>query len=43
MAQLGRIPAVGDKFQWHNLHFEVMDMDGHRVDKVLIMPMPPTR
>lgn len=43
MAQLGRIPVVGDKFQWHNLHFEVMDMDGHRVDKVLIMPMPPTR
>src|SRR5215207_6503794 len=43
MAQLGRIPMVGDKFEWNNLHFEVMDMDGHRVDKVLIMPVkPPT-
>ena len=41
MAQLGRIPIVGDKFEWHDLHFEVMDMDGHRVDKVLVMPMPP--
>src|SRR5215217_3625150 len=38
MAQLGRIPMVGDKFEWQNLRFEVMDMDGHRVDKVLIMP-----
>jgi len=42
MAQLGRIPMVGDKFEWHDLHFEVMDMDGHRVDKVLIMPVKPS-
>ena len=43
MAQIGRIPTVGDKFEWNNLHFEVVDMDGHRVDKVLIMPIkPPT-
>jgi putative hemolysin len=44
MAQLGRIPTVGDKFEWSDLRFEVVDMDGHRVDKVLIMSMkPPTR
>jgi putative hemolysin len=44
MAQLGRVPAAGDKFEWDDLRFEVMDMDGHRVDKVLITPMkPPTR
>jgi putative hemolysin len=44
MAQLGHIPTVGDKFEWSDLRFEVVDMDGHRVDKVLIMPMkPPTR
>jgi putative hemolysin len=44
MAQMGRIPRVGDKFEWNNLYFEVMDMDGHRVDKVLIRPpKPPTR
>jgi putative hemolysin len=44
MAQMGRIPTVGDKFDWSDLRFEVMDMDGHRVDKVLIMPVkPPAR
>jgi putative hemolysin len=44
MAQLGRIPTVGDKFEWQELHFEIMDMDGHRVDKVLVMPVkPPSR
>jgi putative hemolysin len=42
MAQMGRVPAVGDKFEWSELRFEVMDMDGHRVDKVLIMPRKPT-
>ena len=41
MAQLGRIPMVGDKFEWQDLHFEIMDMDGHRVDKVLVMPVKP--
>lgn len=41
MAQLGRIPASGDKFEWNDLQFEVMDMDGHRVDKVLVTPTKP--
>lgn len=35
---LGRIPAAADHFEWHNLRFEVMDMDGNRVDKMLVMP-----
>ena len=44
MAQMGRVPAVGDKFEWNDLRFEVVDMDGHRVDKVLVMPTkPPAR
>ena len=43
MAQLGRIPTVGDKFEWEEKRFEAVDMDGHRVDKVLVMPLkPPT-
>lgn len=43
MNQMGRIPAVGAKFEWKDFRFEVMDMDGHRVDKVLVAPiMPPT-
>jgi CBS domain containing-hemolysin-like protein len=37
IAQLGRVPTVGDKFEWNNLRFEVVNMDGHRVDKALIM------
>lgn len=41
MAQLGRIPTAGDKFEWQNLRFEVMDMDGYRVDKVLVTPVLP--
>ncbi len=36
MAFLGRIPKSGDHFDWIGFRFEVMDMDGHRVDKVLI-------
>jgi putative hemolysin len=40
MEQLGRIPEAGDYFDWNGLHFEIMDMDGHRVDKVLISLLP---
>ncbi len=36
MTLLGHIPRAGDKFQSDGLSFEVMDMDGNRVDKVLI-------
>jgi putative hemolysin len=35
MEQLDRVPAVGDKFQWLDWRWEVMDMDYRRVDKVL--------
>jgi putative hemolysin len=35
---LGRIPSVGDNFEWGGLRFEVVDMDGFRVDKVLVIP-----
>jgi putative hemolysin len=42
MTQLGRIPTTGDKFEWNEMRFEVVDMDGHRVDKVLVMPTKPS-
>ncbi|MBI2338296.1 HlyC/CorC family transporter [Candidatus Daviesbacteria bacterium] len=32
----GRIPASGDNFEFENYRYEVVDMDGNRVDKVLI-------
>ncbi|MFN2298994.1 MAG: hemolysin family protein [Anaerolineales bacterium] len=41
MARLGEVPHVGDKLEWGGFQFEVMDMDGRRVDKVLVMPIPP--
>jgi putative hemolysin len=34
--QLGRIPQPADHFTWDGLRFEVVDMDGRRVDKVLV-------
>ncbi len=40
MAYLGRIPKSGDHFEWQGLKFEVLDMDGFRVDKVLVSPLP---
>jgi putative hemolysin len=36
MRRLGRIPKEGDEFSWQGYRFEVMDMDGRRVDKVLV-------
>jgi putative hemolysin len=41
MAFLDRIPRSGDHFDWSGFRFEVVDMDGHRVDKVLIRPLTP--
>ena len=44
LTQLGRLVTVGDKFEWKDKRFEVIDIDGRRVDKVLVMPLkPPTR
>lgn len=30
------IPKAGEKFHWNNMDFEIMDMDGNRIDKVLV-------
>ena len=38
MTRLERIPTEGDHFVWHGLRFEVLDMDSHRVDRVLVAP-----
>ena len=38
--QLGHIPAVGETFQWKNWSFEVLDLDGRRIDKVLAKQTP---
>ena len=33
---LQHIPKTGEKLQWHQFYFEIMDMDGARIDKVLV-------
>jgi len=40
MLMLGRMPQTGDTVVWENWRFEVVDMDGKRVDKVLAAPVP---
>lgn len=40
MDQLGRIPSVAESFTWDRFRFEVMDMDGIRIDKVLVSEVP---
>ncbi|MFM2062442.1 MAG: hypothetical protein RLZZ507_2112 [Cyanobacteriota bacterium] len=38
ITHLGRIPSAADHFEWEGMRIEVMDMDGNRVDKVLVVP-----
>ena len=42
MDQLGRVPTLGDSFEWMGLKVEVMDMDGNRVDRVLCLTIGAT-
>lgn len=34
--QMGRVPAVAESFEWRGLYFEIVDMDGKRIDKVMV-------
>lgn len=34
--ELKRIPVVGDTFHWRGFDFEIVDMDGQRIDKVIV-------
>lgn len=38
-SHLGKVPTAGEKFAWGGFMFEVVDMDGRRVDKVLVSPV----
>jgi putative hemolysin len=33
---INKIPGIGDKFEYNNLIFEIMDVDGNKIDKILI-------
>jgi putative hemolysin len=37
--RLGHIPSIGDKAEWEDLQLEVVDMDGRRIDRVLVTKM----
>lgn len=36
LAELERIPATGDVIAWQGLRIEVVDMDGRRIDKLVV-------
>ncbi len=38
LALMGRIPSASDTMRWHDYTFEIVDMDGQRIDKVPIYP-----
>jgi putative hemolysin len=40
MTALGHIPQVGEVFAWRGIRFEVVDLDGARIDKLLVTPAP---
>lgn len=43
VSHLGRVPLSGDNFMYDELKFEVIDMDGNRVDKVLVSGVNPAK
>ncbi len=38
LAAFGHLPAVGESFDHEGWHFEIVDLDGRRIDKVLAIP-----
>lgn len=40
---LGVIPRTGETFSWQGFRFEIVDMDGNRIDKVLVFPRVETK
>ena len=36
LAQLGHLPVAGEKFSYEGWSFEIVDMDGRRIDKLLV-------
>lgn len=36
MTEMGKIPTQGEKLIWNKLELEIIDMDGVKIDKVLV-------
>jgi putative hemolysin len=41
LAELGRLPTAGERFERQGWGYEVVDLDGRRIDKLLVTPPPP--
>jgi putative hemolysin len=37
LSRMDKVPVAGDHFEWQGIRFEVVDMDGQRIDKVLVV------
>ncbi|HTX71416.1 MAG TPA: hemolysin family protein [Rectinemataceae bacterium] len=40
--RMGTIPRAGESCRWDGCSFEIMDMDGNRIDKILVTRLPPS-
>ena len=40
VTNIGHIPTAGNYFEWNGFRFEVVDMDGTRIDKILVAKRP---
>lgn len=43
LEQIEHIPQSGEFIEWNNLHLEVADMDGARIDKILVFKINPPK
>ncbi len=43
IAQFGRIPQSAEHFDWNGYRFEVVDLDGARIDKILVARLTESR
>ena len=40
LEELDHVPEAGEKVEWNDFSFEVVDMDGARIDKVIVKRNP---
>ncbi len=40
LTHMGHVPQMGEHFDWGDFRFEVVDMDGRRIDRILVSPLP---
>jgi putative hemolysin len=38
--QLEHIPKTGERFEWKDFKFEIIDIDGQRIDKIIVNISP---